>query len=229
MIKTMTSGWVVLCAMVVAFILPALAQANSAFEEISGEYVIVDVRKNSFVAAPARMPKPEADSPIGKKISFTKDGVVLDGISCQKWQAVKIKPPADISKDSALTDLRLPPTDSPKTDGDKRLSNYFQIDCEGEVFTTLFQADKRVLAMSWSNSELYLILERPLNVSQTGKLQKVLKSMKFYHGALNGIFAAETARAVRAWYRYRLSDDKAAIPLRPAVTENLLDTLRVFK
>jgi hypothetical protein len=207
--------------------LPALGQ--SALDSLAGDYVIVDIRKNSLVATPARMPPPGADSPIGKSVSFTSDGVILDGISCKKWGAAKIAAPVDFSSDRALTDLRLPPTDSPKSNGDRQIINFFKIDCEGEVFTTVFQADRRVLAMDWANSELYLILERPLRSSQIKTLQKALKSMKFYSGNVTGVFDAETARATRAWYRYRLSDKTAAIPLRPAITENLLDALGVLK
>lgn len=218
-----------LFAVLIALVSPSLAWGQSAFDALVGDYVIVDIRKNSMVAAPARMPPPGADSPIGKSVSFTSDGVILDGISCKKWGAAKIAAPVDFSSDRALTDLRLLPTDSPKSNGDRRLSNFFKIDCEGESFTTVFQADKRVLAMDWANSELYLILERPLRADQTKKLQKALKSMKFYSGNVTGDFDAETVRATRAWYRYRLSDKTAAIPLRPAITENLLDALGVLK
>ncbi|CAN0490736.1 unnamed protein product, partial [Discosporangium mesarthrocarpum] len=96
-------------------------------------------------------------------------------------------------------------------------------------FTTLFQADRRVVALSWANAQQYLILERPLTETQVSKLQKALRSTKFYSGKITGVFDTDTERAVRAWYKYRLADRKASIPRRPAITENLLDTLKVLK
>ena len=203
-------------------------QAGLAFEAFAGQYVVVSVRQNSFVASPAGASIGDADSPIGRLIRFETDGMLLDGIDCDDWQIETTPAPIDFSQDTMLSDLRLPPTSSPISDGDKRLSKFYRISCEGEAFTTVYQADNRVLALSWANSARYLILERPLSAVQIEKLQEALKSMKFYSGAVNGQFSDATERSVRAWYLYRLADPNAAIPQRPAITENLLDTLKVL-
>lgn len=212
-----------------AFILqisPTLA--GTLFDGFAGDYVVVAVRQNSFVAASSSLRPDNTESPIGKKISINSSGLVLDGIACQDWQVKTIEAPVDFSEDAMLSDLRLPPMDSPISVGDKRLSKFYQINCEGETFTTLYQLDNRVLAMSWANSQKYLILERPLSAARIEKLQKVLKSMKFYSGTVTGQFDKETEHAVRAWYSYRMTDRNAAIPRRPAITENLLDALKVL-
>lgn len=205
------------------------ARADTAFEAFAGKYVVVAVRQNSFVAAPAGMRPTPAKSPIGKTVTFGPDGVSMEGVSCDDWRVVAETPSADFMNDRLLADLRLPPTDSPISDGDKRLSDSYRISCEGEYFTTLFQADRRVVALSWANAQQYLVLERPLTGAQVSKLQRALTSTKFYGDKITGTFDPATERAVRAWYEYRLADPKAAIPRRPAITENLLDTLKVLK
>lgn len=204
------------------------AAAETAFESFAGDYVVVAVRQNSFTASPAGIRPGGGESPIGQRIGFNASGVVLDGIACDDWQAESIPVPVDFADDTQLADLRLGPTTSPLSDGDKRLSKAFRITCEGEAFTTLYQADSRVLAMSWANSSKYLILERPLDTAQLARLQKALKSMKFYSGPVTGEPGEDTDRAVRSWFSYRLANPDAAIPRRPARTENLLDTLKVL-
>lgn len=205
------------------------AQANPTFEAFAGTYVVVAVRQNSFVAAPSGMRPAAADSPIGKTVTFGPEGLSMDGIGCDDWRAAVEAPSADFMDDRLLADLHLPPTDSPLSNGDKRLSDSYRISCEGEYFTTLFQADRRVIALSWANAQQYLILERPLTKAQVSKLQKALTSTKFYSGRITGIFDTATEAAVRAWYKYRQPNREAAIPRRPAITENLLDALKVLE
>ena len=212
-----------------AMFLPAPAQAADGFKALAGDYVVVSVRRSSMVSAPASLRPGGADSPFGKRISFDASGVTLDGISCDDWQAAALPSQVDFDTDPMLADLRLPPTDSPNSVGDKRIGKSWRISCEGETFTTLYQADRRVLAMSWANSAMYLILERPMSTTEVTRLQKSMKSMKFYDGEITGTLDTGTERAVRAWYEYRLSDPGMAIPRRPAITENLLDALGVLK
>lgn len=204
-------------------------RADTGFEAFAGKYVVVAVRQNSFVAAPSGMRPTPAESPIGKTITFGVEGVSMEGLSCDSWRATAETPSADFMNDRLLADLHLPPTDSPISDGDKRLSNSYRISCEDEFFTTLFQADGRVVAISWANAQQYLVLERPLTTDQVTKLQKALTSTKFYSAPITGTLDTATERSVRAWYRYRLVDPKAPIPRRPAITENLLDTMKVLK
>lgn len=203
--------------------------ADSPFDAFAGKYVVVSVRNNSFVAAPLDPAILETASPIGKSIEFDTRGVLLEGIGCDSWQAKPISSPVDFSTDTMLADLRLPPADSPKSDGDRRVLKYYRITCEGEVFADIYQADNRVLAMSWANSRMYLILERPLSTLQVKKLQSALKLLKFYSGSRNGQFDAMTKSAVRDWYAYRQTNPEIPVPKRPAITENLLDTLKVIE
>lgn len=202
--------------------------ADSGLEVLSGKYVVVSVRRNSFVASTAPVIPSGENSPIGKTVEFDAEGIAIDGISCDAWKADSITTPVDFADDPILSDLRLPPTDSPITDGDRRLAKSYRISCEGEAFTTLYQADSRVLALSWANSSLYLVLERRLSSEQIRKLQLALKLLKFYSGTANGQFDEATGNAVRTWYAYRQTNKDAAIPKRPAITENLLDTMKVL-
>ena len=219
----------VLSALSVALaILAQTVVVASGFEALTGDYVVVSVRRNSLVASTAPPFSAGEKSPIGKPVEFNAKGIVIDGISCDAWKAETITTPVDFAGDPMLSDLRLPPSDSPNTDGDKRLAKSYRITCEGEVFTTVYQADNRVLALSWANSSLYLVLERRLSSEQIRKLQLALKSSKFYSGTASGQFDEATGNAVRAWYGYRQTNKDAAIPKRPAITENLLDRMKVL-
>lgn len=218
-----------LCAVLAALAisLPTVV-ADSGFGELKGEYVVVSVRRNSFVASTASPLPADEDSPIGKTMEFTADGIIVEGVSCDAWKADSIETPVDFADDPMLSDLRLPPVDDPHSAGDKRSARSYRVMCEGEEFTTVYQADNRVLALSWANSTLYLVLERRLHFQQIRKMQLALKSLKFFSGQASGKFDEATANAVRAWYGHRQTDHDAAIPKRPAITENLLDGLKVL-
>lgn len=219
----------VLCTLLVAlmFSSPAVV-AGSGFDALKGDYVVISVRRNSLAASTAS-PLPSGEgSPIGKTMTFTENGIIIEGVSCDAWKADSIETPVDFASDPMLSDLRLPPVDGPHSTGDKRLARSYRITCESEAFTTVYQADNRVLALSWANSTLYLVLERRLHFEQVKKMQLALKSLKFFSGQASGEFDEATANAVRAWYGYRQTEGDAAIPKRPAITGNLLDGLKVL-
>ena len=102
-------------------LLPGSARGGDGFNALAGDYVVVSMRRSSLAAAPASRRPGNAESPLGKRISFTASGVTLDGISCDDWQAAQLPPQTDFETDRMLADLRLPPTDSPNSAGDKRI------------------------------------------------------------------------------------------------------------
>ncbi len=216
-------------ALVVLIMSLATVHAGSEFDAFAGHYVVISIRQNSFVAAPLDLTPGKPNTVIGKSVHFNTDGLVLEGIGCDAWQAQKTTTTVDFATDRNLADLHLPYMKRANLAGDKRIMNLYKISCEGEAFTNLYQVDKRVLVMSWANSKQYLILERPLSSTQVKKLQTALKSLQFYAGTLSGQLDTATIEAVRAYYFDLLSTSMIAIPKRPAITENLLDRLNVLK
>lgn len=193
----------------------------------SGVFVIVDARRASDVAAPF---DPTQVIPIGEQITFTEDGVEIEGAACGDWQILGSNSPIIFpEEDPNLIDLTLGPVDADHSVGDQRINITYEIICEDETVTKFLRIDDRVLVMPWANSELNLILEKPLSHEEVKKYQQSLKSVKYYDGDLTGELDEATLKASRFWYedRARLSEDQP-IPLRPAITENLLDTLGVL-
>ena len=91
----------------------------------------------------------------------------------------------------------------------------------------ILQVDDRVVVIPWANGSHYLVAERPLSEEQTRRLQRALISMKFLSGLVSGIVDEPTVSAIRAWAAYRARAEVYAF-YRPALTENLLDTLGVL-
>jgi len=199
----------------------------SRLSGFAGEYVIVDARRASDVAAPASFSE---TYPIGQVVVFDRDGLNMDGVSCENWIIEPTEEPVIfVESDRNLIDLTLGPTDSPNSAGDQQVHAAFIVYCEGEHFGRLHKVDDRILVMPWSNSSVNLILERRLSAIQIKVFQSQLKSMKFYNGELTGELDTATLEASRAWYEYRAAPtDTDPIPGRPAITENLLDGLRVL-
>ena len=193
---------------------------------LSGTYSVVDARRSSDVATPFAL---GMKNPIGQTLTFTRKGIEMEGLSCEDWRIVSADDPVlFIDSDPNLVDLTLGPTDSPISSGDQREHQGFTVMCEGEIFLHLHKVDDRVLVMPWANSTINLILEKPLTEVQVKAYQAQLKSMKFYDGILTGELDADTLRASRTWYEYRARlDETQPIPGRPAITENLLDALRI--
>lgn len=210
--------------------LPPLVEPSEALANLSGfagEYVIVDARMASDVASPLLL---DFEAPIGESISFTRNGVELDGAECDEWRVNPVdEAMLPVQSDPNLIDLVLGPTDSPITSGDQQEHTGFVAICEGEEVFRFHKVDDRVLVMPTANGAVNLILERPLGELQIKAYQAQLKSMKFYDGELTGTMDEATLRSSRYWYEDRARlDDAQPIPGRPAITENLLDALFVL-
>jgi hypothetical protein len=101
--------------------------------------------------------------------------------------------------------------------------------CEGEIFTQVLQIDPRVVVISWHNGEQNLIAEIPLTASEVRRLQTALQDMKFLTQAPTGQLDDATISAIGLWAEYRMKTPEPYRFARPAVTMNLLDTLKVIE
>lgn len=194
-----------------------------------GRYIIVDARSASDVATTAG-PAMDPGMPIGKAVTFQSTGFAMETRNCQDgaFESV-VRGSIPIESDPNLIDLQLGPSDSPASAGDQRVAAHFNVTCAGRFFSRLSQVDDRVAVMSWANSAINLILEKPLSADQIKRYQTQLKSMKFYDGQISGELDTQTLAASRDWFKYRAkADDSTPIPARPAITVNLLDTLGVI-
>lgn len=210
--------------------LEPLVGPSQVLEDLSGfagEFVIIDARMASDVASVAM---PDYQPPIGERLVFNHQGIMLDGAACDAW---RVEPNDDatlvVESDPNLIDLVLGPTDSPISSGDQQEHQGYVARCEGEDVFRFHKVDDRVLIIPTENSAVNLILERPLSELQIKAYQAQLKSMKFYDGELTGLLDDATLRSSRYWYENRARlEDTQPIPGRPAITENLLDALNVL-
>ena len=208
--------------------LSAIADELLKSPPIKGTYKVVTTRYASDVAR-AVDPLAKGNEAIGQEIIFTDEGALaMKGITCDHWEVFASLVPVVNLKDPMLADIHVPPTDSPKSAGDQRISKIYHYKCEGESFIHVYQVDDRVLVIPWENSSRYLIVEKPLSEKQIIKLQAQLKDMKFHHFSPTGILDNETLKALSSWAQYRLQDYEAYRFQRTAITENLLDALGVL-
>lgn len=205
-----------------------LALAMNVEEGVIGTFEVVAIRNASDVARPADI-GPQNEEAIGQTISFTKDGLEMEGMSCQHWEVSMTLVPVTNPEDPMLGDIHVPPTEAPKSAGDQRIGKTYNYNCEGESFLNVYQVDKRVIVIPWQNSSRYLIAEMSLNPEQVSILQSQLKDMKFSEAEPNGEIDENTLRAVATWSNYRLGTDDGYRFKRTAITENLLDTLGVLE
>ncbi|NQY12930.1 MAG: hypothetical protein HRT81_03605 [Henriciella sp.] len=210
--------------------LEPLVGPSQVLEDLSGfagEFVIIDARMASDVASVAM---PDYQPPIGERLVFNHQGIMLDGADCEAWRVDPLdEATLAVEADPNLIDLVLGPTDSPISSGDQQEHQGYVARCEGEDVFRFHKVDDRVLIVPTENSAVNLILERPLSDLQNKAYQAQLKSMKFYDGELTGVLDDATLRSSRYWYEDRARlDDSQPIPGRPAITENLLDALNVL-
>ena len=204
------------------------AYSMNADEGVIGRFEVVAIRNASDVARPADM-GPQTEEVIGQTITFKKDRLEMDGMSCQHWEVSMLLVPVINPEDPMLSDIHVPPAESSKSGGDQRISNSYNYNCEGESFLNVYQVDKRVIVIPWQNSSRYLIAEIPLNPDQVSTLQSQLKDMKFNEQDPTGVIDENTLRAISTWSNYRLGIMDGYRFKRSAITENLLDTLDVLE
>lgn len=205
----------------------ALAGERKPVPAPFGEYRVVALRNASDVATTAH---PNAGAEwLNQRVSFGKGQLTwLGGQTCKLWSVRKSASPAIMLEDPNLSDLAIPPVDSKTSSGDKRVNMPVKLVCQdhGERILAGFTIiDARVLVASAAGSTINLILEQPLTENQVRKLQAQIKDMKFYDGKISGKLDEATLRGVASYARYR---GAAYRFFRAAITENLLDGLRVL-
>jgi hypothetical protein len=189
----------------------------------AGEYAVVALRRSSHVEGG---PEPGAAGEwLGQRVSFGERLAWLDGVTCDGWTVRTMEDPPLRLDDPNLSDLAIAPVDAPTSAGDKRVNRALDILCDGRRVGSVIVVDRRVLVTHGPAGVVNAILERPLAEGQVRELQARLKDMKFYAGEATGELDAATLRSVSLY-----ADDRGAEYAfhRPAITENLLDGLRVL-
>jgi hypothetical protein len=198
----------------------ALAQET---KPLSGKYRMAAHRRASNVAAPLDAWSWKAEP---GDVEFGAELRWPDGRVCEDWQAVALaEMPLDLS-DPILSDVTLGPHPGPRSTGDHRLNQAFEIRCGGERHLPVVAVDDRVLIMPSPDGASYAILERPLETEQIRRLQQQLRDMKFYHGEPTGALDDATWQGIAAYAEYRGARYRFSPPI---ITENLLDGLGVLE
>ena len=193
----------------------------------SGEYQVVALRNTGDVATVAN---PGSGMEwIDQRVSFGEGRLIwLSGETCRLWSVREAKFSVITLEDPNLSDLVIPPLDSATSSDDKRINVPVDLLCQDEgerILGSFAIIDARVLVASVLNGTVNLILERPLTEQQVKKLQVQLKDMKFYEGKITGELDEATLGSVGFYAEYRGSAYRF---FRTAITENLLDGLRVL-
>jgi hypothetical protein len=207
---------------------PSCQPTNQATNQIGnglpmGRYTIISARNASDVAQTGI----RQENIVDNWITFDRNGLQAEGLGCDSWEISSVDAVANL-EDPILADVMVGPADSPLSSGDARELTSFEYACEGERFLSLTKIDDRVVVIPWDNYATYLIAEIPLNASEIRRFQRQLRSMKFYDGEMTGKMDEATQFAVSLWSGYRATADEDYRFLRPAITRNLLDTLKVL-
>ncbi len=191
----------------------------------TGDFVIVDVRNVSGVAAPLDLNAHQ--DILGQALSLSAGGLGMQGLECDAWTIQQIAPVLDFF-DPLLSDVLIDPVDYPESDGDARILTSWTYSCEGEHFLNLLHVDNRLVVIPWANGSKYLIGEVPMSNAAVTKLQAALKNVNFYDGPVTGELDEHTLVSVSNWYEYRSSARDLYRFARTAISRNLFDAMGVF-
>lgn len=192
-----------------------------------GDFTIVDLRVASEVMA--GIPNPDLQNIIGEEIYLTEDSFGLSGMDCADW---------DISQtdlipsylDPNLQDVFVDHIHMAHTSGDHRILASWSYTCEGAETFQITQIDPRVILFHLENSSIHAIAELPMDKDTVLRMQKALKSVKYYSGEPDGLLDETTIRAASYWAEYRTNTAEQPLSFkRPALTMNLFDTMGVFE
>lgn len=222
-----SAALILVSSQIVATVAPAAAHPKQSVAAPFGDYQVVAQRKASDVLATA-----DTDAGtgwLGQRVSFGENALTwLGGKTCKLWSARETDSPVITLADPNLSDLAIPPLDSTTSSGDKRVNKSVDLICQDDgerILGSFVIVDARVLVTSTPSGALNLILERPLTGKQVKQFKTQLKDMKFYAGEVNGDLDEATMTGVGFYADYR----GAAFRFhRTAITENLLDGLRVL-
>ncbi|GAB4353472.1 MAG: hypothetical protein Kow006_18630 [Gammaproteobacteria bacterium] len=201
-----------------------------------GDFRVIAVRPSQDVAA-VFVPGAGIEL-LGRRVRFGEEGLTwIDGSHCRRWIAAESDTPLMLVDDANLADLQVPPVDPSSARDDRRLNITLDLKCLDageERIATLLMVDQRVLVTPVENSTVNAILERPLDEAEIKRLQGRLREMKFHYGGITGRLDESTLRAVATYSSYRRAvaagrGKEADRFARTAITENLLDKLRVLE
>lgn len=195
---------------------------SSLWDQLSGTYEIIGMRRATETAAPLDLPGDPVDLR-GQTITIGREFIEIPGAGCAQWTLKQLSSQDVMASDPMLDDLRLPfpGSDVPQP------SQVFEAACEGEHALTLYQADPRAIAVPWDNGATYLIAERPLTPTQIRKFQEELAGMKFQTGPVSDAWTEAGLVGLRNYYAHRKPSQKAYNFERPAITASLLEGLNI--
>ena len=192
--------------------------------QLSGDFELITLRRASDVAGGVDDPSFN-DAAIGKKVSFGKTLSWFDGTSCSNWSLRAIDAPAVNLNDPNLADLIIDVDPGVLSENKKRDILNLEVNCDGAPIGTAVKLDDRVFVAPSPSGLTYAVFERPLLAVQIEALQRQLKDMKFYDGAITGKMDEATIASVSLYASYRGRYDVTF--KRSAITENLLFDLDV--
>jgi hypothetical protein len=189
----------------------------------SGDFTVITMRRASDVAGgPIEQ---DAAQRIGQTVSFGETLTWWDGRTCESWAAEPMDQQVLPLDDPLLSDTQVPPLDGPISAGDRRQNTGWSLTCEGEALGVLLQVDDRVLIAPTRSGVTNIILERPLTPDEILAFQKQLKDMKFFTGEPSATWDEASLAGLASYAEYRGAKYRFA---RTAITENLLDGLRIL-
>ncbi len=199
---------------------PTSASAETPRALPHGRYVLVAVRRASFVES-----TPDTDSNAfrpGDTVDFGDTLSWLDGVICNDWHMTEVADEAIRLDDPNLSDLAIGSAEpSAETRGQPRT---LRVQCDGGRLVDIVQIDARVLVVSSPAGALNAILEKPLQTGQVRGLQEKLSDLTYYTGAITGVMDAATRTALARYAEFR---GAGYVFHRAALTENLLAGLSV--
>lgn len=199
--------------------LAAMAFGNADTLSLRGNFVVVDLRVASDVAAPLDSNEQvRARSLLGATVRFA-DGVTwTDGRTCEVRQDTATSVPAQV--DPNLSDLQIVPGST-----DIRRNWPFVIDCLGRSAGDVWRAlavDDRVLVARSGSSTVYLVLELPMAPEEGRRMKQGLLAAGFDPGPIDGPLDERARTAIAAYARAKGAKYRFATGI---VTRNVLDAL----
>jgi len=201
---------------------PATAEPRTPVAAPDGDYVVVALRRSSFVEGAA-----EADSGafrIGARVAFGDTLHWLDGTICRTWRAEAAGESVIRVDDPNLSDLTVAPLGEPRGHAPASVQPY-RLYCDGARLAGVVAVDGRVFVTHSPSGTVNAVLEKPLTEPQVRRLQAALRERQFHTGPVTGVMDEATRQAVS-----RYADHRGAryVFRHAAITEALLDGLCVL-
>ena len=191
-----------------------------------GDFKVVEIRRAVDVAGgPLPM---DLNDAIGRSIGLFSDRLTMEGMTCENWiiQRTELLPQPNAPD---LMDVFIGPAMVAHSAGDQRILQTWSYSCEGVDTFLLTQIDANVIILHLANGLAHAIAERKFSEAEIEGMQAALKGVKYYDGPINGKLTKATLAAAAFWAEERMREVDGPRYQRPALTQNLFDTMGVFE